>query len=149
MQSFGFQIVMNCPLAKVFAIYTDIERWRYRSVFGDIRWVQGTPWEEGSRLRIETRVPVPSVVDQVVQHFEANRSVSYLSHVFGITCETRVVFVAVSEQQTAVNVRMQLVGTTSRVLGFAVEPAIAKATRSFFDELQKECEGASGATSAS
>jgi polyketide cyclase/dehydrase/lipid transport protein len=149
MQSFGFQIVINCALAEVFAIYTDIERWRNRSVFGDIRWVQGTPWEEGSRLRIETRVPVPSVVDQVVQHFEANRSVSYLSHVFGITCETRVVFVAVSEQQTAVNVRMQLVGTTSRVLGFAVEPAIAKATRSFFDELQKECEGASGATSAS
>ncbi len=147
MQSFGFQIVMNCPLANAFVIYTDIGRWRNRSVFGDIRWVQGNPWEEGSRLRIETREPVASTVDQVVQHFEANRSVSYLSHVFGITCETRVVFVAVSEQQTAVNVRMQLVGTTSRVLGFAVEPAIAKATRRFFDELRNECEAASGGSS--
>lgn len=92
MQSFEFEIVLNCPLALVFPIYTDIERWCNRNVFGEIRWVKGRPWEEGSRLRIETRVPIRSTVDQVVQHFSPNESVSYLSHVFGITCETRVTF---------------------------------------------------------
>ena len=125
MQFFGFQIVINCALAEVFAIYTDIERWRNRSVFGDIRWVQGTPWEEGSRLRIETRVPVPSVVDQVVQHFEANRSVSYLSHVFGITCETRVVegipdhrdlFLSREEQQANKSIMICCSGSKSSTL---------------------------------
>jgi hypothetical protein len=79
-------------------------------------------------------------VDQVVQHFTPNESVSYLSHVIGITCETRVTFTRTSERQTAVNVVMQLVGTPSRVLGFALAPAITKATRGFFEELQKECE---------
>ena len=49
---------------EVFAIYTDIERWQNRSLFGEIRWVHGKPWEEGSRLRIETRVPVRSTVDR-------------------------------------------------------------------------------------
>ena len=55
MQSFDFQIVLNCPLETVFAIYLDTERWCNRNLFGEIRWVQGKPWEEGSRLRIETR----------------------------------------------------------------------------------------------
>ncbi|MGC1452194.1 MAG: hypothetical protein WA830_19355 [Candidatus Sulfotelmatobacter sp.] len=142
MQSFDFQVVLNCPLETVFAIYIDTDRWRNRNLFGDIRWVQGKPWEEGSRLRIETRVPIRSDVDQVVQHFRANDSVSYLSHVLGMTCETRVTFTTVSARETAINVSMQLVGTTSRSLGFALAPAITKATKGFFEDLRKECEAA-------
>ena len=45
MQSFDFQIVLNCPLETVFAIYLDTERWCNRNLFGEIRWVQGKPWE--------------------------------------------------------------------------------------------------------
>jgi hypothetical protein len=142
MQSFDFKVVLNCPLETVFAIYIDTDRWRNRNLFGDIRWVHGKPWEEGSRLRIETRVPIRSEVDQVVLHFRANDSVSYLSHVVGMTCETRVTFTAVSAGETAINVSMQLVGTTSRPLGFAVAPAITKATKGFFEDLRKECEAA-------
>ena len=143
MQSFDFQIVLKCPLETVFAIYVDTERWRNRNLFGEIRWVQGKPWEEGSRLRIETRTPIKTTIDQVVQHFRANESVSYLSHVLGITCETRVTFTSISRGQTALNVMMQLVGTASRALDFALAPAITKATKGFFEELRNECESAS------
>ncbi|HYM77491.1 MAG TPA: hypothetical protein VE377_16075 [Candidatus Dormibacteraeota bacterium] len=142
MQSFDFQVVVNCPLKLVFAIYTDIDRWCHRDLFGDIRWVKGKPWEEGSRLRIETRVPIRSTVDQVVQHFTANESVSYLSHVLGITCETRVKFVPVSDTQTAINVGMHLVGKVSQALGFAIEPVILKATQQFFEAFRQDCEAA-------
>ncbi len=140
MQSFDFQIVLNCPLDTVFSIYTDVDRWRHRNVFGEIRWVHGNPWEEGSRLRIETLKPIRASVDQVVQHFAPKESVSYLSHVFGMTCETRVIFKAVADGRTAINVVMNLVGTPSRTLGFALAPAITKATKGFFEELRKECE---------
>ena len=142
MQSFDFQVVLECPLETVFAIYVDTERWCNRNVFGEIRWVQGKPWEEGSRLRIETRIPVKTTIDQVVQHFTPFESVSYLSHLLGITCETRVWFTRLSPQQTAINVVMQLVGTVTRSLGFAIEPVITKATKGFFEELRKECEAA-------
>jgi hypothetical protein len=81
-------------------------------------------------------------VDQVLQRFERNESVSYISHVLGMTCETRVTFTRISLQRTALNVSMELVGRASRVLGFALEPAIAKATKGFFEELRKECEAA-------
>ncbi len=149
MQSFDFQIVVNCPLDVVFSIYTDVDRWRNRNVFGEIRWVRGKPWEEGSRLRIETLKPIHANIDQVVQHFAAKESVSYLSHVFGMTCETRVSFTPVADDRTAINVVMNLVGTPSRTLGFALAPAITKATKGFFEEMRKDCETASRATAES
>lgn len=143
MQSFDFQVVLNCSLETVFSIYIDTERWRDRNEFGDIRWVQGRPWEVGSRLRVETQVPIRTTVDQVVQHFAPNESVSYLSHALGITCETRVTFTSVSVHETAVNVVVQLAGTASRALDFALAPVIAHATKGFFEELRKDCEAAS------
>lgn len=97
-------------------------------------------WSAGSRLQIETRAPIRAIVDQVVQHFTPHESVSYISHVLGITCETRVVFVRVAGGKTSINVSMHLLGTLSRSLGFAIEPVITKATRNFFEELRKECE---------
>lgn len=140
MQSFDFQIVLNCPLELAFEVYTDIGRWRNRDLFGDIQWVRGTPWEEGSRLRIETLTPFRTTVDQVVQECVSNERVVYLSHVWGMTCETRITFVRVSDQQTAIRVAMQLVGTVTRSLGFAIEPLIEKTTKGFFNEFRKECE---------
>jgi hypothetical protein len=129
MQSFAFEVAVRCPLELVFKIYIDIDRWRHRSIFGEMRWVKGSPWQEGSRLTIETRVPFRSMVDQVVQHFTANESVNYLSHVLGITTETWVTFHRDAADETIIRVRMQIVGKLSRALGFAIEPVILK-TRS-------------------
>ena len=150
MESCEFEVAIDCRLELVFSIYTDLERWRNRSIFGDIRWVKGIPWEEGSRLLVETRVPFHNKIDQVVLHCTVNDSVSYLSHVLGITTETRIVFRRVSEVQTVIWVRMQMVGKVSRALGFAIEPVILKATKQYFEDLRRECEAAakdSGANS--
>ena len=142
MQSFAFQVVVNCPLETAFAVYTDIERWRYRHLFGEICWSRGKPWEEGSRLRIETTTPLHATVDQVVQEFILNEKITYLSHVLGLTCETRITFVRITEQQTAVNVAMELLGTVTRSLGFALEPMAFKTSKAFFEEFRKDCEAA-------
>jgi imidazoleglycerol phosphate dehydratase HisB len=143
MQSFAFEVAVRCPLELVFEIYVDIDRWPNRSIFGEIRWVKGSPSQEGRRLTIETRVPFRSMVDQVVQHYTTNESVSYLSHVLGITSETHVMFVRVSAGETLIRVSMHLVGKVSRALGFAIEPVILKTTRRFFEDLCRECEAAS------
>ena len=144
MQSFDFQVVLDVPLQTVFSICVDVDRWRNYNVFGEIQWVQGAPWAEGSRLRIETRIPIRNfvTVDQVVQHFTPNESVSYLSHVFGITYKTRVTFTPVTLDRTTINVVMNLDGAASPSPGFAVAPTITKATKGFSEELRRECEAA-------
>ncbi len=142
MQSFEFQVVVNSPLEKVFALYMDIEWWRNRSIFADIQWTRGEPWAEGSRLHIVSRKPIRASIDQVVLEFRPRESVMFISHVLGMTCESRIQFAAVSAEQTVIHVRMQLLGTVSRVLGFAIEPVIEKSTREFFEDLRRESEEA-------
>ena len=142
MESFEFEVEISCRLEFVFAIYTDLDRWRNRSIFGDIHWVKGIPWEEGSRLLVETHVPFPNKIDQVVLHCTPNDSVSYLSHVLGITTETRITFRRISDGESLILVQMQMVGKLSRALGFAIEPVILKATKQYFDDLRRECEAA-------
>ncbi len=141
MQSFDFQVVVDCPLKEAFAIYVDVERWRNRNHFGEIWWAEGRPWQKGSRLRVETRTPIRAHVDQVVQQFTANESVSYRSELFGVTCETRVTFTSVSDKQSALNIVMEIVGAPP-ALTFALAPAITRATAGFFEELRRECAAA-------
>ena len=59
------------------------------------------------------------------------------------------VFFSYTLPVTAINVVMNLVGAPSRTLGFALAPAITKATKGFFEELRKECEAASRAAAES
>ena len=86
-------------------------------------------------------MPFRTTVDQVVQHFTANESVSYLSHALGLTAETHIVFVEVSPVETAIRVRMNLVGKVSRALGFAIEPVVLNNTKRSFDDFCRESEG--------
>lgn len=138
MQSFDFQVVLDCPLTRAFAIYVDVERWRNRNHFGEIWWAEGRPWQKGSRLRVETRTPIRAHVDHIVEQFSANECVVYWSELFGVTCETRVTFTPVSDRQCAINIVMEIVGAPP-ALNFALAPAIAQATAGFFEELRREC----------
>ena len=149
MQSFEFQVAVEAPLSTIFSLYSNLEWWRSRSIFSDVRWVQGEPWEEGSRMRLESRTPVKATVDHVILEFNRGESAVYLSHVLGITCETRVKFIARSTTHTTIQVQMQLLGTVSRMLGFALEPVIEKSTRSFFEDLRRDSEAEARRAAAS
>ncbi len=145
MHSVEFQVVVDCAVERIFSIYSDLDWWRHRKMFSDIRWMQGEPWKEGSRMRIETRTPIRTAIDQVVLEFQPNQSVVYISHVLGITSESRIQFIPVSAIRTVIKVKLQMVGTVSRVLGFAVEPTIERAAKDFFDELRRDAETIAGA----
>lgn len=136
---FEFRVPARCPLASVFATYTDTDAWVRSTEITKVEWV-GTPWREGSRIRIKEYGNIRDTIDQVLLHFEPPRSVAYLSHFFGMTLETRLTFQAISDQETEIQVRGEFVGTASKVFGFALGPAIERATRVTMEGLSRECE---------
>ena len=78
-------------------------------------------------------------MDQLLLHFEPQRSIAYLSHFLGITLETRLGFRAISDVKTELQVRAEFIGVASRTFGFALGPAIQHGTREFIENLNKEC----------
>lgn len=135
-----FRLTIDRPLTAVFAVYVQPDTWRWCSYIRSTRWDRGEPWKEESRLLIELGDPLPGVVDQVLTRFEPNARADFISHFSGVTMMTRVTFRALSDLQTEISVSFEFVGTLSRVAGFAIEPAIQKNTRHFFEDLKRECE---------
>jgi hypothetical protein len=135
------RVAINRPLAAAFAVYTQADTWRWCSYFRSCRWVRGRPWEEESRLHIELDGPVRTV-DQVLMHFEPYRRADFISHFGGITLETKVSFRALSNDETEIKVEMEFIGVFSRIAGFAIDAAIERSTRLFFEDLKRACEQA-------
>lgn len=139
MRSFEIRVAINRPVAAVFAVYTQADTWRWCSYIRSVRWVRGRPWVVESRLQIEIDGPVRTV-DQALMHFELNRRVDFISHFGGITLQTGVTFQTLSENETEIKVQLEFVGVFSRITGFAVEAAIERSTRLFFEDLKQACE---------
>jgi Polyketide cyclase / dehydrase and lipid transport len=137
---FEIRVTVDRPLATVFAVYTQADTWRWCSYIRNIRWARGRPWEEESRLQIEIKNTVGGTVDQVLMHFEPNHQVDFVSHFSGITLQTRVTFQALSERKTEIEAQLEFIGVFSRIAGFAVETAIERRTRQFFEDLKQACE---------
>jgi len=140
MGCFEIRVTINRAVATVFEVYTDTEKWCRYTDISSVRWVRGNPWVVESRMRIETARGVGPAVDQVLTHFEPNSRVEYISHFLGITMQSRVSFHAVSERQTEIYGQMEFVGTGSRIVAFAIGPAIEHSTRQFFADLKQDCE---------
>lgn len=135
---FEFRIPVKCASATVFAVFIDTDAWLRCTEISQVEWL-GKPWEEGSRIRVkhgDTR----DTIDQVLVHYEPPRSLAYISHFFGMTLETRLTFYAVSDSETEVQVRGEFVGIASRAFGFALGPAIERATRATTEGMAKESE---------
>ncbi len=140
MGCFEIRVTVDRPLATVFAVYTDTDKWRWCSYIRRVRWSFGKPWVVESRLQVETIGALGTSVDQVLTHFELNRRVDYISHFSGITLESCVNFRPVASDRTEIHARIEFVGTFSRIVEFAIEPAIERSTRQFFEEMKRECE---------
>jgi hypothetical protein len=133
------RITIACPLAQVFATYTQPDTFCW-SDFRSVRWSSGQPWQVESRMRIEPENAFGVVVDQVVTHFEPNRRIDYISHFGGITMQSQVRFKALADNLTELESEFEFVGSFSRIAGFAVGPAIEFGVRKFYSDFHRQCE---------
>jgi uncharacterized membrane protein len=139
MRTFEIRVTIDRPLTTVFAVYTQPDTWRWCSYLRAVRWARGKPWEEESRLQVEVDGP-GGTVDQVLIRFEPHRRADFLSHFSGVTLESRVNFRPLPGDQTEIVVQLEFVGVFSRIAGFAIDKAIERSTRLFFEDLKRACE---------
>jgi len=49
-----------------------------------MNWREGRPWEAGSRLEIEVREPVKTVVSHVITNCQPGHKVGWIDHALGV-----------------------------------------------------------------
>jgi hypothetical protein len=127
-----------------FRAFSHLERLLHRGVYEEASWIEGKPWQVGSRIRYRVTVPTKATISAVVTRYEAPRWISLLNHALGVTAEQNVTFDSAPHEGTRVRMSMDFVGKSQELSDAAVEQAIGFLTKDALDTMAALCTQAGG-----
>jgi hypothetical protein len=123
-----------------FQAFQDLERLLHRGIYDEALWIEGNPWEVGSRLRYVIVQPVQTTISAVVTSISLPRAVSLLNHALGVTAEQNVHFGPDLKGGTRIRMTMDLVGKSSELSEAVVHEAVTFITRDALDTVLALCQ---------
>ncbi len=128
------------PAGTAFRAFQNLERLLHRGIYDEVSWIEGAPWQVGSRLRYVVVHPVQATISSVVTSISPPSAVSLLNHALGVTAEQNVTFGPDLKGGTSVRMTMDFVGKSSELSGSAIHDAIAFLTRDALDTMAVLCQ---------
>jgi len=122
-----------------FKVFQDLERLLHRGIYDEALWVEGKPWEAGSRLRYAVIRPVPCTISSVVTAISPPRAISMLNHSLGVTTEQNVSFGPDLQGGTRVRMTMDFIGKSSELSESALHDAVTFIVKDALDSMAALC----------
>lgn len=123
-----------------FHAFQDLTRLLHRGIYEEASWIEGQPWEVGSRLRYVVVKPVQATISAVVNSLSAlPRAISLLNHALGVTVEQNVTFVPDLQGGTRVRMTMDPIGASTELPESTIHEAVQFFTRDALDTLSALC----------
>ena len=135
-----FEHTVELPLAPpaVFRLLTDTARWRHSKLYGDIRWIDGEPWQPGSTREVETLLPYHRRHRQRVLARRENELLEVASHGFGYTNNVQLALAPSPQGGTTLRVTNRVEGTLP-MLFLNLDMYMAKIMEAWTEEMQRLC----------
>jgi hypothetical protein len=108
-----YSVIVPVPLEVAFKAFQDLDRLLHRGIYTEALWVEGKPWQVGSRLRYVIVRPVEATVSAVVTLITPPRAVSLLNHALGVTAEQHVYFTPEPKGSARVRMTLELIGKST------------------------------------
>lgn len=141
-----YVVTIPIPVDAAFQAFQHLERLLNRGIYDEALWVEGKPWQVGSRVRYIVVRPIETTISAVVTSTSPPRAISLLNHALGVTAEQTVTFGPDLKGGTRVRMTMNLVGKSSELPEAAIHEAVTFLTRDALDSLVVFChQGASSA----
>ncbi|MGO9770511.1 MAG: SRPBCC family protein [Roseiarcus sp.] len=134
-----YSVTVPVPVDAAFQAFQDLERLLHRGIYHEASWIEGAPWQVGSRLRYVTVQPVHATISAVVTSISPPRAISLLNHGLGITAEQNVSFGRDLRGGTRILMTMDFVGKSSELSESAVHETIAFLTKDALDTMAVLC----------
>jgi hypothetical protein len=115
--------------------FCDLNRLLNRGVYREATWIEGLPWQLGSRVRYTVEKPLPAVISSVVTSIDPPRRISIINHSLGITADQIVTFNTFPSGNTRVTMIMEFVGDSSEFAPETVAEVINFLTRDALDSM--------------
>jgi len=126
-------------------IFSDWTLWpQFSDHYDTIRWTKGEPWQEGSRLSITTRLPIPVTLDHVVICCVPAEKVAWIDHALGTSLE-QWVFFDPQPGGTLVRTWAEFTGLMPMIAGQTIKEVLTEFTRTWYTRYAAACNRAAAA----
>jgi len=138
-----YSVITKAAPELAWQVFSDWGLWpRFSDLYEDIRWTQGEPWQEGSRLSIRTRPPMGVTLDHVIISCVPAQKVGWIDHAIGTALEQWVHFESRPDGGTLVRTWAEFTGEMPRVAGRSIKDLLLEFTRTWYDRYAAECDRA-------
>jgi hypothetical protein len=134
-----YSVTVPVSVDAAFHAFKELNRLLHRGIYEEASFVEGKPWEVGSRLRYVVVKPVKATVSAVVSSVSPPRAISLLNHGLGVTAEQNATFGPDLKGGTRVRMTMDFVGESTELPEKAIHEAITFLTRDALDTLVSLC----------
>jgi hypothetical protein len=100
---------------EAFRVFQNFDRLLHRGIYEEAAWVEGPPWQVGSRARYVVIHPRHGTVSAVVTSISPPRSVALINHALGVTAEHHVSFGPDLKGGTRIRATLTLAGKSDEM----------------------------------
>ena len=143
-----YSVTVPVPVDVAFRAFQNLERLLHGGICEDVSWVEGEPWQVGSRLRYHFVRPIRTTVAAVVTSIHAPLSISLINHAVGVTTEQNVTFAPDPRGGTRVRMTMDFVGKSTELSASAIHEALTFVTKNALDSVAALCKRRASSTRA-
>ncbi len=135
-----YSVTVPVSVDAAFQAFQDLERLLHRGIYVEVSWVEGTPWQVGSRLRYVVAKPLQTAISAVVSSISPPRAISLLNHALGVTAEQIVSFGPDLRGGTRVRMTVDFIGTSSELSESAFHEAVGFLVKDALDTMAALCQ---------
>lgn len=142
-EKFEYSVTTKAAPEVAWKVFSNWKLWpNFSAAYKEIRWTKGEPWQEGSRLSITARKPIPVTLDHVITMCIPAEKVAWLDHALGTTMEQWVSFESLPDGGTLVHTWAEFTGLVPLIAGRRMRDVLLEFTQTWYDRYAKECDRA-------
>lgn len=135
-----YSVTVPVSVDAAFQAFQHLERLLHRGIYGEAVWIEGEPWQVGSRVRYVVVKPVNAIISAVVSSISPPRAISMLNHGAGVTAEQHVSFGPDLKGGTRVRMTVDLIGTSPEMSDKALHQAVTFVVQDALDSMAELCQ---------
>jgi hypothetical protein len=136
---FDYSVSVPVSVDAAFLAFQDLNRLLHRGIYEEALFVEGKPWEVGSRLRYIVVKPVKTTISAVVNAVSPPRAITLLNHALGVTAEQHVTFGPDLEGGTRVRMTLECVGESTEQPESVIQEAVTFLVKDALDTVVTHC----------
>ncbi len=134
-----YSVTVPVSVDAAFQAFCDLTRLLHRAIYAEASWIEGKPWEVGSRVRYVVVKPMATTISAVVTACSPPRAVSLLNHAMSVTAEQHVSFGPDLHGGARVRMTVDFVGESPELTPIDLREAITFLVRDALDSLIDRC----------